>query len=312
MRVLESLSDVTFNCPIVTLGTYDGVHLGHQEIIKEMVAKGRDLGVETVLLTFHPHPRKVLFPDNHEVQLIDTVDEKLKKLEALGLDTVILYPFSLPFSKLSAHDFVEQILVQKMQVSQMFVGHDHHFGRNRSGNFNELVELGKQFNFRVHQTNVFQLSETVVSSTAIRKALKSGNTLCANSLLGAPFQITGVVVKGNQLGRTIGFPTANIAIENTEKIIPENGVYAVRLKYDNQWFLGVMNIGNRPTIQSAGQLSIEVFIFDFDLLIYGEEVTVEVYDRLRGEQRFESIERLTEQLHRDAEMARDKLHALEC
>jgi riboflavin kinase/FMN adenylyltransferase len=312
MRVLESLDGVTFNRPILTLGTYDGVHLGHQRIIEEMVQKGKEMGCETVLFTFNPHPRMVLFPENHEVRLIDTVPEKLKKLEALGLDTVVLFPFTIPFSKMTAHEFVELILVNKIHVSQVYVGHDHHFGKDRSGNFEELVHLGNQFGFTVHQTTAFDWNETIVSSTKIRKALFEGDVVFANQLMGKPFCITGNVISGNQLGRTIGFPTANLAVDSSEKILPKIGVYAVRVYWQNNWYHGVMNIGNKPTVQISNQLSLEVFIFDFNATIYGEQLTVEFHDRLRGEQRFDSIEQLTEQLHKDAEMARHMLRYIEC
>lgn len=304
MRVIQDLSLCSFNQPIVTLGTYDGVHLGHQAIIKNLVKQARASNKESVLFTFHPHPRVVLNPDNHTVKLIDTIDEKLAKLAALGLDTVILFPFTLEFSRLSAADFVQKILVNALGVSELHVGYDHHFGKNREGSFQELVAFGKLHNFLVIETPAFELNGTAISSTKIRTALQEGAIEKAQLFLGTPFVLTGTVIHGNKLGRTIGFPTANLAIDQSEKIIPTIGVYAVSVTLDNKHYKGVMNVGKKPTVMQTEAISVEVFIFDFSADIYDKKLSVAVLKHLRGEQRFGSIDLLKEQLKKDEEMGR--------
>jgi riboflavin kinase/FMN adenylyltransferase len=308
MRILHELTpDIRFNQPIVTLGTYDGVHIGHQTIIRKMVATAREQGKEAVLLTFHPHPRMVLYPDSHSVRLIDTVEEKLEKLEQLGLDTVILYPFTMKFSRLTAVEFVRDILVNQIGVTHMLVGHDHHFGKNREGDFQQLQELGQLYNFTVEEISAVQAEDTAVSSTKIRKALAEGEMERVERFLGRPYQLTGTVIHGNKLGRTIGFPTANLEIDQTTKILPEIGVYAVRVAHDGRIFDGVMNVGKKPTVQNTDLISVEVFIFAFNEEIYGSALIVQVFGRLRGEQRFGSVDELKEQLKKDEENARTLL-----
>jgi riboflavin kinase/FMN adenylyltransferase len=311
MRIIYELTpDVQFNKPVVTLGTYDGVHIGHQQIIREMVSEAKQRGQESVLLTFHPHPRMVLYPDSHSVLLIDTVEEKLAKLEALGLDTVILYPFTLKFSRLSAIEFVRDVLVGQIGVQKMLVGHDHHFGKNREGNFRQLEELGHLYGFSVQEVGPVQTDEVTVSSTKIRNALMAGETDKAERFLGRPYQLTGIVVHGNKLGRTIGFPTANLQVDQETKILPAIGVYAVRVEHKGRHFDGVMNIGKKPTVQQTDLISVEVFIFGFSEEIYGDSLTVSVFDRLRGEQKFGSVDELKTQLKKDEENARTVLAAL--
>jgi riboflavin kinase / FMN adenylyltransferase len=311
MRIIHELTpDVQFNKPVVTLGTYDGVHIGHQRIIREMVSEAKQRGQESVLLTFHPHPRMVLYPDSHSVRLIDTVEEKLAKLEKLGLDTVILYPFTLKFSRLSAIEFVRDVLVGQIGVEKMLVGHDHHFGKNREGDFHQLEELGHLYGFSVQEVGPVQTDEVTVSSTKIRNALTAGEMEKAARFLGAPYQLTGVVIHGNKLGRTIGFPTANLQVDQETKILPAIGVYAVRVEHKGRRFDGVMNIGKKPTVQQTDLISVEVFIFGFSEEIYGDELTVSVFDRLRGEQKFGSVDELKTQLKKDEENARTVLAAM--
>jgi riboflavin kinase/FMN adenylyltransferase len=305
MRVVRQLSsDIRFNNPILTLGTYDGVHLGHQEIIRSLVEKARRENKESVLFTFEPHPRKVLYPDSYSVKLIDTVDEKLEKLEKLGLDTVILFPFTREFSRLSAMEFVRDILVNRIGVSEMHIGHDHHFGKNREGSFQELQELGELYHFQVFQLPAISIGEVAISSTKIRNAILEGNVAYAATLLGTPFVLQGKVVKGQQIGRTIGFPTANIDLENSEKIYPKNGVYAAKAYLGERLVYGVMNIGTRPTVANNGQVTIEVFLFDFTEEIYEQTIRVEVMQHIRDEQRFDSIEDLKHQIQLDEITAR--------
>lgn len=305
MRVLQGIPEGTnFLNPILTIGTFDGVHQGHQAIIARLVEQAKAEGKESVLFTFHPHPRMVLYPESHSVRLIDTVEEKLDKLEKLGLDTVILFPFTKEFSRLSAMEFVRDILVRKIGVSEMVVGYDHHFGKNREGSFQELQELGKLYGFVVNETKAVIVGETAVSSTKIRKAVQEGNMDLVSQFMKTPYVITGTVVHGNKLGRTIGFPTANIELDQTVKLLPAIGVYAVRLIVNGVTWDGVMNIGHKPTVQNDEHIFVEVFIFDFDQEIYGETVRIQCFDRLRGEHKFDSLDALKNQLKKDVEMAK--------
>lgn len=310
MRVIRSLSsEIEFNHPVLTLGTYDGVHLGHQAIFDKLIKQAKSSGKESVLFTFHPHPRMVLNPETHGVRLIDTIEEKLVKLEALGLDTVVLFPFTKEFSSLSAEAFVKQILVDTIHISEIHIGYDHHFGKNREGSFAELLQMGKKYGFSVQETSAVSIGEKAISSTKIRNALFEGDTLLAAKYLGCPYSITGEVIHGNKLGRTIGFPTANIRLEK-DKILPNIGVYAVKITIDNVVYNGVLNVGKKPTVQQSDLISAEVFIFDFDQDIYGETIKVDFYAFLRGEQRFDSVNSLKLQLTQDAEMARTVLSDL--
>lgn len=311
MRVIHELTDkVHFNEPFVTLGTYDGVHLGHQEIIRKMVNEARAAQKESVLLTFHPHPRMVLYPDSHSVRLIDTVDEKLEKLRRLGLDTVILYPFTSRFSRLSAVEFVRDVLVSQIGVSHMLVGHDHHFGKNREGDFQQLAELGNLYGFTVEQIMPVEINGVTISSTKIRAALAEGDMKTVGNYLGQPYQLNGIVVHGNKLGRTIGFPTANIELDETTKILPKLGVYAVKVTLRGKSLDGVMNIGKKPTVQQSEKVNVEVYLFDFDEDIYGETLRVQVFDHIRPEKKFNSLDELKDQLRKDEETARSVLSAL--
>ncbi|MDR0802405.1 bifunctional riboflavin kinase/FAD synthetase [Fluviicola sp.] len=311
MRIVRQLSpEIKFNSPILTLGTYDGVHLGHQEIIRSLVERANGKGKESVLFTFEPHPRKVLYPESYSVKLIDTLEEKLAKLDKLGLDTVILFPFTKEFSRLSAMEFVRDILVNQIGVSEMHIGHDHHFGKNREGSFRELQELGEVYDFKVFQLPAISVGETTISSTKIRNAVLEGNVSYAATLLGTPFVLEGKVLKGQQIGRTIGFPTANIGLENPDKIVPKNGVYAVRIYLGERVIDGVMNIGIRPTVTNNGQKVIEIHLFDFNEEIYGQQMKVEIMQHIRDEKRFENIEELKNQIQLDEIIARNYLSAL--
>ena len=304
MRVVRQLDNsVEFNSPVLTLGTYDGVHLGHQEIIRSLVRKAKGKGVESVLFTFYPHPRKVLYPDANTVHLIDSVEEKLAKLEELGLDTVILFPFSKEFSRLTAMEFVRDVLVNQIGVSEVHIGHDHHFGKNREGSFSELKELGELYGFDVFQLPAVQTGSVTISSTKIRNAVAEGEVDLARKMLGNPFRMEGKVVKGKQLGRTLGFPTANLEMDDSEKIIPKSGVYAVRVKVGSKWYDGVMNIGVKPTVSDENKVSYEVYILNFSGEIYGELVKVDFIAYIREEKRFDSLEELVSQIKTDEKTA---------
>jgi riboflavin kinase/FMN adenylyltransferase len=304
MRILRSLDNSIFIKPILTIGTYDGLHLGHQAIIREMVRRAHAAGKEAVLMTFDPHPRMVLQPKDHQVELIDTLEEKLSKLEELGLDTVILYPFSQEFASMSAADFIQTILVKRLGVSEVHIGYDHQFGKNREGTYELLHEKGIELGYSVYQIEAKKIDEVAISSTKIRNAIRQGDVETAKHYLGKAHVLSGTVIHGNKLGRTIGFPTANIDWQEETKLLPANGVYAVKVTVLGKNYNGVMNIGVKPTVQKLPKLTAEVFIFDFNQDIYDHTIRVEFVQRLRGEQRFDSVESLKNQLKKDEELAR--------
>ncbi len=286
--------------PIVTVGTFDGVHVGHQKIIARINEIAQNIGGESVLLTFNPHPRLVLFPDDENIKLITTTDEKNDILASLGLNHVIYLPFEKEFSRLSAQEYVRDFLVNKIGVHTMVIGYDHHFGRNRLGNLALLKELSTVYDFQVEEISALAIDEINVSSTKVRNSLLEGNISLANEYLGHPFTLNGVVIKGEQIGRTIGFPTANVFVKDTYKIIPKSGVYGVEVVFNKGRLKGMMNIGFKPTLnKSLNDLSIEVHIFDFDQMIYDQPITVYPKHFIRGEQKFSNIEALKNQLEID-------------
>ena len=301
MRVFTDLEILTsIKNPVVTIGTFDGVHLGHQKIIEQLNSIAKKVGGESVLFTFHPHPRMVLYPDSHGVKLLQTQEEKQDKLERTGLQNIILYPFTTEFSRLTAFEFVRNILVNKINVKHVVIGYDHHFGKNREGTITYLKEMGEIFDFDVTEINVKQIDEVNVSSTKIRNALKDGEVEVANSYLDEHYFLKGKVIHGNGLGKTIGFPTANLLPESNLKIIPKTGVYAVKVELaDGIEHLGMMNIGLNPTMNQQNENSLEVHLLDFKDDLYSQEMTVHFLKRLRDEQKFSSTEALIEQLKQD-------------
>jgi riboflavin kinase/FMN adenylyltransferase len=297
--------------PVLTIGTFDGVHIGHQKIIQQLNEEATKINGESVLFTFYPHPRMVIFPESHGLKLIQTQNEKLEKLKRFGLKNVIVQPFTKEFSNLSATEFVRDFLVEKLKVKKLVIGHDHQFGKNREGNLEFLQKMSKIYNFEVFEIPAQEIDEVNISSTRIRKSIESGKIEIADTYLGEPFEINGTVVKGNQLGRTIGYPTANISLENDIKIIPGNGVYLVKVELENQpIYIGMMNIGIRPTIQNNLTKTLEVHIFDFNADIYDQSIKVKILSRIRNEQKFNSIEELTNQLKKDEKTGRDFFTAL--
>jgi len=282
---------------VVTTGTFDGVHIGHQKIIKRLRQVADEIGGETVLLTFFPHPRMVLFSDN-DLKLINTKNEKIALLEKEGIDHLIIHPFSREFSRLSSVEFVRDILVNKIGTSRLVIGYNHHFGRNREGSFEHLKEYGPVYGFQVEEIPAQDVEEIKVSSTKIRKALDEGNVKTAKEYLTHDFTLTGIVVKGNHLGHELGFPTANIKVMDSHKLIPANGVYAVRVLVHGKEYKGMLNIGVRPTVDGT-EKTIEAHVIDFDEDIYGEEITVLFDDWIREEQKFDGLEALKEQLEKD-------------
>ena len=285
-----------------TIGTFDGVHFGHQQIIKKLVNEAKKEGGKSVLLTFFPHPRMVLQKDS-SLELINTIDERSELLEKTGLDYLIIHPFSKEFSRLSALSFVRDVLVNQLNTSKLIIGYDHHFGKNREGNIEQLSEYSELYNFSVEEIPAQDIDEVSISSTKIRKALANGHLKTANNYLGYNFMLTGTVVNGKQLGGKIGFPTANIDIKETYKLIPKTGVYVVKSEINKKVIFGMMNIGNRPTINGKHQ-TIEVHFFDFNQNVYHQKITIETLYFLREEQKFDSVKILIHQLKKDEKIAR--------
>lgn len=296
MKVYERLEDfTTLSNAIVTTGTFDGVHFGHKKIISQLQSIATANKGETVVLTFHPHPRLVLFPDDNELRLLNTQEEKIALLRNLGVEHLVIIPFTKEFSRISSLEFVHSILVKQLGAKKLVIGHDHHFGRNREGSFEHLKEFGPLYGFDVEEIPVQDIDHVAVSSSKIRQALQSGNIEVANEYLGYAYSISGKVIKGQMRGRTIGFPTANIQVDEGRKLIPQIGVYAVRIQQGNHHYHGMMNIGNRPTV-GGGALSIEVHIFDFEGSLYDQHIAVSFVGRIRNEQKFEHLEALKAQL----------------
>lgn len=287
---------------VVTTGTFDGVHLGHQKIISRLKDVARSIDGETVLLTFYPHPRMVLFPEDNELKLITTQREKIELLEKCGIDHLIIYPFTKEFSRLSSVEFVRNILANKINTKRLVIGYNHHFGRNREGSFEHLKEYGPLYGFEVEEIPAEDIDSNEISSTKIRKALQSGDIKVATSYLGHFYSLTGKVMEGKKNGQRIGFPTINLQVEDKYKLIPADGVYAVKVKHNGMMYGGMLNIGNNPTIEGKGR-SIEVNIFDFNKDIYNEEATIYFIERLRDEVKFNNLEELKSQLAKDKEKA---------
>jgi riboflavin kinase/FMN adenylyltransferase len=292
---------------IVTIGTFDGVHVGHQKIVEQLVAASKT--DNSVLLTFFPHPRMVLQKDN-SIKLINTIAERIEILERTGLDYLIVHPFDKDFSRLSALDFVRDVLVGQLNMSQLVIGYDHRFGKNREGNFEQLEEYGHMYDFLVHEIPAQDINAISVSSTKIRKALQEGDIKKATKYLGHSFSISGTVVSGKRLGNTIGFPTANLEIEESYKLIPKKGVYLVRSEIDGVWLNGMMNIGLRPTVQGKFE-TIETHFFNFDGDLYGKKIQIELLDFLREEQKFDSVEGLKNQLSIDKKKSNELLKSID-
>ena len=298
MRIFNSINDFsTSKKTIVTLGTFDGVHIGHMAILDQIIKSAKKEGLESVILTFFPHPRLIV-SNNYDIKLLNTIEEKSALLEKIGIENFIIHPFDKFFSELSPREFVSEILVNKLNIQKIIIGHDHKFGKNRAADFNDLLNFGEEFGFSVEEISAQQINEVSVSSTKIRNSLLEGNISLANDYLGYAYVLNGNVIKGNQLGRTIGFPTANIDISEDYKLIPKNGVYVVTANVNNQTVFGMMNIGVKPTI-GENKLSIEVHLLNFEKDIYQQKIQIHVLERIRDEQKFESFEALKSQLEVD-------------
>ena len=304
MKIHYSLDHFNAHNPVVTIGTFDGLHKGHQSVIEQLKELAKEIDGETVIFTFYPHPRIVTSPNETSLRLLTTKEEKIKLFEKFGVDHLIIYPFNEEFAEITYTEFVKDILVNKIGTRCLVVGYDHRFGKNREGGYEYLQKCAEKNNFSVKKTDALSVEAEKVSSTKIRAALQSGDIKKANQYLGYEFTLHGTVVQGMQLGRKLGFPTANIEASDKYKIIPGYGVYAVLIEIGDQQYKGMLNIGTRPTFNNnADNRSIEVNIFDFSGDMYGQSITLVFIDKIREEQKFAGIEALVEQLKNDKEVA---------
>jgi len=290
--------------PIVTIGTFDGMHLGHQKIIKQLIQSAKEIDGESVLITFYPHPRSVII-SNEPIKLLQNQAEKINKLEELGLDNLVIIPFTNEFSKQTAIEFIQGIIKDKLNCHTLVIGYDHHFGNNREGNLSFLQENAKKFQLEIIEIPAREIDAIKISSTKIRNSLLEGDIQTANSFLGYPYEISGVVVSGQQLGRTIGFPTANISLNDSNKLIPKHGVYAVKTEIHGKECFGMLNVGINPTVQDTSSMKLEVHLFDFSADLYNESITLQLINYIRPEHKFDSIDALTKQLKKDEIFVRD-------
>ena len=305
-RLLKTYSSIhsftTKKKTIVTIGTFDGVHVGHKKILEKIIQNTNNNDYESLVLTFFPHPRTVL-QTGTEMKQLNTIDEKSNLIEKAGIDNLVIHPFDKEFASLSAEEFVKKVLVDIFNIQKIVIGYDHRFGKNRTADINDLIAFGNQYNFEVEQISAEELNEVAVSSTKIRNALTDGNIELANSFLGYNYAITGMVVQGKQLGRTIGFPTANISINEDYKLIPNSGVYVVECKIENQSYFGMMNIGNNPTL-GENERSIEVHYFDLNEDLYDSVLCISLLAFIRPEEKFSSVEALKTQLEKDRDFSK--------
>jgi len=295
--------------PVVTIGTFDGVHAGHRTIIQRILDLAKLLNGESVLVTFEPHPRLLINP-KFELKLLNTLAEKMRLLEKFGLHHLVIAPFTASFANLSAEQYIEDFLVNRLKPHTLVIGYDHHFGKNRSGNFELLKKYAEGGHFELEEISKQLVDDAHVSSTTIRHAIEAGHIVTANQLLLSYYSLSGIVITGDQKGRTIGFPTANLEVADAKKLIPANGVYAVRVFWQGKSYDGVMNIGHRPTVLTTNELRLEVHIFDFSASLYGEELRVHFIDKIREEIKFESIHALQAQIKKDCEQAKAILQQL--
>ncbi|HET8735091.1 MAG TPA: bifunctional riboflavin kinase/FAD synthetase [Pricia sp.] len=304
MVTVQSIPEYVERHPTaITIGTFDGVHIGHRKILERLIKNAAALNLKSTVLTFFPHPRMVLQKDA-DIKLLNTIDEKTRILRDMGLDQLIIHPFSKEFSRLSAIEFVRDILVGNLKTKKIIIGYDHRFGRNRNANITDLRAFGGTLGFEVEEISAQEVDEVSVSSTKIRKALEEGDIPTANAYLGYNYMLTGKVEKGKGLGRQIEFPTANLHIAENYKLVPKNGVYTVQSELFGQKVYGMMNIGENPTVPGKG-FSIEINYFDFDRDLYGQQIQVDILHRIRDEKRYDSMERLKSQIYKDKEVSLD-------
>lgn len=301
MQVFDSIKDLTKNKnTILTLGTFDGIHPGHLKIIDKLVSCSKEKGCRNVVITFHPHPRTVLSSGN-DVKMLTTQEERKNLLEKNGVENFLTINFTKEFASLTAEQFIYDYLINGISLTEIVLGHDHHFGKGRGGNVDLLKKIGEKENFSVTIVDAFYINDEIVSSTKIRNAISEGNLKRANTLLGRNYSFSGTVVGGDKRGRELGYPTANIKLSSQEKLLPAIGIYAVKVLLENEQHIGLLSIGNRPTFYNEGELVTEVYIYNFNREIYGDVVTIELIDRLRGEEKFNSAEDLINQMNKDKE-----------
>ncbi len=298
MRIFDNLKSYSSEKEsILTIGTFDGVHIGHNKILKRLIQDSKKNNLSSLVMTFFPHPRMIL-NKSHEIKMIDTIDEKINLLEKAGLDNLIIHPFDNNFSKIRAKEFVEEILVKKLKIKEIIIGYDHKFGKDREASVEDLKKFGKDYMFTVKEIPAQEIDSIAISSTKIRNAILNGEIEKCNKFLGRNFILTGKVIYGDGLGKKIDFPTANIEIKETYKIIPKNGVYLVKTKINSNTYFGMMNIGIRPTVGGTNK-SLEIHFFNFKDNIYGKNVSIEIIKKIRNEEKFSSIDQLKIQLKKD-------------
>lgn len=294
---------------VLTQGTFDGVHYGHQQILKRVVAEARACNGESVLLTFYPHPRLVLYPNDNDLKLLNTLEEKIALVEALGIDHLVVLPFTKEFSRISPEQFVSSILINKLRIRKMIIGYDHRFGRNREGSLKDMQRYAAQFNFSLEEIPAQDIEDCIVSSTKIRTALLSGDVVEARALLGRPYSVKGTVVHGSKKGKELGYPTANIEVDSKFKLIPSNGVYAVKAQLGGKEFGGMLNIGDNPTFHDK-KWSIEVHIFEFSGDAYNQSIEIAFIEKMRNEMKYSSVDLLIEQMRKDEVNARNIIETI--
>ena len=298
MRIFDNLKSYSSKKEsILTIGTFDGVHIGHNKILKRLIQDSKKNNLSSLVMTFFPHPRMIL-NKSHDIKMIDTIDEKINLLEKTGLDNLIIHPFDNNFSKIRAKEFVEEILVKKLKIKEIIIGYDHKFGKDREASVEDLKKFGKDYMFTVKEIPAQEIDSIAISSTKIRNAILNGEIEKCNKFLGRNFILSGKVVYGDGLGKKIDFPTANIEIKETYKIIPKNGVYLVKTKINSNTYFGMMNIGIRPTVGGTNK-SLEIHFFNFKDNIYGKNVSIEIIKKIRDEEKFSSIDQLKIQLKKD-------------
>ena len=298
MRIFDNLKSYSSEKEsILTIGTFDGVHIGHNKILKRLIQDSKKNNLSSLVMTFFPHPRMIL-NKSHDIKMIDTISEKINLLEKTGLDNLIIHPFDNNFSKIRAKEFVEEILVKKLKIKEIIIGYDHKFGKDREASVEDLKKFGKDYMFTVKEIPAQEIDSIAISSTKIRNAILNGEIEKCNKFLGRNFILTGKVVYGEGLGKKIDFPTANIEIKETYKIIPKNGVYLVKTKINSNTYFGMMNIGIRPTVGGRNK-SLEIHFFNFKDNIYGKNVSIEIIKKIRDEEKFSSIDQLKIQLKKD-------------
>lgn len=303
MKTFSSINEFKTDKKVVaTLGTFDGLHLGHQKIINRLVESAKKIDAESLVLTFFPHPRMVLKQD-HNIRLLNTLEEKEYLLASLGLDNLVVQKFDLDFSQLSAEEFVQRVLVDKFNITKIIIGYDHRFGKNRTADIHDLIEFGKKYGFEVEEISAEEIDHVSISSTKIRLALEEGDMRLANEYLGYDYFFSGVVVHGKKLGRKLGFPTANITISEDYKLIPKNGVYIVESEIDNVMVKGMMSVGVNPTFVGH-PYTIEVNYLDWDGDLYDKTLKVRILDRIRDELKFNNLDELVAKLHEDEQITR--------